>query len=112
MPFRRDKSEVLKQSRDKQEQLNFTQSFTSTHPTTNSERVEIALVGDQLAVFVNMAVRVKDGGFFPTFEIQMNGLDVSEDDGIFGDTVATERCIGEGKMRNCKGSHISSPKRF
>ena len=112
MPSRRDESEVLKQPRDKQEQLNFSQSFTCANSTTSSERVEIALVGDQLAVCVNMAVRVKHCGVFPAFGIQVNGLDVSEDDGIFGDTTATERCIGDGKMRNCKRSHVSSPKRF
>ena len=109
MPFLRNKGEDMKQPWQKQEQLNFCQSFTSANPTSSSERVEIALVGDELAVCSNMAVRVKDGGVSPAFGIQMNGLRVGKNDGIFRDTVATESCIGDGDVRNCKGNQVSKP---
>ena len=59
-------SELLKRPREEQEQLCLSQGLTGTNSASSSERVEISLVGDQLAMLVNVAVRVKRRGVHPS----------------------------------------------
>ena len=89
-------SELLKHPGEKQKQLNFAQGLTCAEAASSSERVEIPLVGNQIAIFITMTVWVEHRWVLPAFRIQMNRFRVSKNDSIFGNAVAAECRILEG----------------
>ena len=110
--FFSNESKLLKHPRQEQKQLNLRQRFTSTNPASSSKREKIALVGNQLPVFVNVAVRVKHSGIVPAFGILVNGFCINKDHGIFRNSVSTESCICDCNVRNCKRDHVSNSQGF